>query len=393
MIKTWPEIQKTAEYFTGLLVSEANSTTVQSSEPEASTNKFTLSTRPKDGVTRQRQIVLSATERTKFQRELERQLWLKFLKNDNWRPEMPEFGRAYRCISIRLLHKRAQLFDRLELFDRNTAIQQNSSNYSHTYILHSSNNVPASDSDDRRQFDAVVSPPSPNGNVLPSPTTCSSSLSTSRSSSIDSTDSFLLSTSSNWSSGTSSGSRKTGSHSDAYDLGTHVYIDPIIIRSIQNSIDPSIASMNKSRQYVEVLRYLDQYEIDGKYEMTLWIDPGLVEVQHIKLDPAVNTNGNNTTTSPVSKKTWSEDRRRALHTSRTSTDEIVQVENKIIYMKTQQQQESSSIPMTSSAINFFSALSYSSSSNSTCSKSTDELDTQVDYDPSIILSRRAIMKV
>merc|ERR1719291_35657 len=77
-----------------------------------------------------------------------------------------------------------------------------------------------------------------------------------------------------------------------HDLGTRVYIDPIIIKTFINSIDKTISKLDKSRQYVEVLRYIDESVIDGKHEMMLWLDPGLVEIQHVWLEPRDLQTGN-----------------------------------------------------------------------------------------------------
>ena len=109
MISTWPEIQKTARYITDNLlvqqkVSKVNGCTYYNSNVSPKLLSF------RSFPTRQRQIPLTDEQREKFRKEFERQLWLKLIEKDNWRPEQPEYGRGYRCITIRLLHKRAQLF-------------------------------------------------------------------------------------------------------------------------------------------------------------------------------------------------------------------------------------------------------------------------------------------
>ena len=64
-------------------------------------------------------------------------------------------------------------------------------------------------------------------------------------------------------------------------MDTHVFIDEIIVSCIERIRPDLKKETNVSRKYVEILRYVNEDLIDGNHEMTIWIDPGNVEVQHV----------------------------------------------------------------------------------------------------------------
>jgi len=298
MINTWPEIQKTAQYFTDNLlvhskVSVSNGCTYYSSnsKPEMNASQIYIRTFR----SRPRQIPLSDEQREKFRKEFERQLWLKLLAKDNWRMEQPEYGRGYRCISIRLLHKRTQLFDRFEKIDNKTSVNKKNSEVFNLMTFDSNNSRFDSTKFDAQQ-DSYNEKTINDNEQITIKSVSNSSVKTSSHNETDPPKSDFISTSS---SRVSSRSNSVGLIDPAnlpklqiHDLGTRVYIDPIIITTFINSIDKNISKLDKSRQYVEVLRYIDESVIDGKHEMMLWLDPGLVEIQHVWLEPRDLQTGN-----------------------------------------------------------------------------------------------------
>lgn len=248
----------------------AVSSIVASGELVTATSSIRTTSKP-------RQILLTAAQKDKFREELERQIWLKLINGNHWNPDRPEHGRAYRCISLRLLHKRVQLYNRFDQLDKNYN-QKHCLNYTDKLKI---NQFRQTHQQEQQQIDIE--------NNMRSNSVCSgySSLSedgyTSPSTLSDTTTFRSFSPVKQFVTSQQQQQQQSSANS-GYDLGTHVYIDPIIVHSLENVIDSNIGKMSKSRQYVEVLRYLDESVIDGNHEMMLWIDPGLVEVLHIYIE-------------------------------------------------------------------------------------------------------------
>ena len=301
MISTWPEIQKTAQYFTDTLLVHSETSVSNGCTYYASKSKTDLSANfPRTFRARPRQIPLSEEQREKFKKEFERQLWLKLLAKDNWRTDQPEYGRGYRCISLRLLHKRAQLFDRFEKIDNKTTVSKKKSEIFNlmtdnkleidTTCNRLENGDKGWDNMDKYDKHEKYENSGTYGNSRLDSSKLDSSYNDFENSKTDfSVCSSLVSSRSN-----SFGLIDLNNlpKLQIHDLGTRVYIDPIIITTFINSIDKNISKLDKSRQYVEILRYIDETVIDGKHEMMLWLDPGLVEIQHVWLEQRDMQTGN-----------------------------------------------------------------------------------------------------
>jgi hypothetical protein len=318
MISTWPEIQKTAQYFTDTLLVHSETSVSNGCTYYSSKSKTDLSSNqanfPRTFRARPRQIPLSDEQREKFKKEFERQLWYKLLTKDNWRMDQPEYGRGYRCISLRLLHKRAQLFDRFEKIDNKTTVSKKKSeifNLMTDHKLEMDTTCNRLENRNNKGWD--------NTDKYDKHETLNSGTHGNSSSKLDSSHDDFENSKHDFSVGSSLVSSRSNSFGlidpnnlpklQIHDLGTRVYIDPIIITTFINAIDRNISKLDKSRQYVEILRYIDETVIDGKHEMMLWLDPGLVEIQHVWLE------------------------QRDMHTGNpnSSREEVTKMKNEVIY--------------------------------------------------------------
>jgi len=329
MISTWPEIQKTAQYFTDTLLVHSETSVSNGCTYYSSKSKTDLSSNasfPRTFRARPRQIPLSDEQREKFKKEFERQLWYKLLAKDNWRMDQPEYGRGYRCISLRLLHKRAQLFDREKIDNKTTTVSKKKSEIFNLMTDHKlemdttcnrlenrNKGWDNTDKYDKHETRDKHDKHDKNEKHENSGTHGNSN------SKLDSSHDDFENSKTDFSVGSSLVSSRSNSFGlidpnnlpklQIHDLGTRVYIDPIIITTFINSIDKNISKLDKSRQYVEILRYIDETVIDGKHEMMLWLDPGLVEIQHVWLE------------------------QRDMHTGNpnSSREEVTRMKNEVIY--------------------------------------------------------------
>lgn len=226
--------------------------------------------------------------------------------------DQPEYGRGYRCISLRLLHKRAQLFDRFEKIDNKTTVSKKKSEIFNLMTDHkvdmdtTCNRLENGDKgwDNTDKFDKHDKNDKHEKHEKHEKYENSVNHGNSRldSSKLDSSYNDFENSKTDFSVGSSLVSSRSNSFGlidpnnlpklQIHDLGTRVYIDPLIITTFINSIDKNISKLDKSRQYVEILRYIDETVIDGKHEMMLWLDPGLVEIQHVWLEQRDMNSGN-----------------------------------------------------------------------------------------------------
>lgn len=229
-----------------------------------------------------RQIYLTPEELQLVQDELLRQLWLRC--SDHWYPEQPWRGQGYRCICLRLLHKRTPLFERVAIFDQQQQylrlsnpnlppcidyLEYYSTKQANEQFYNSIENSSCSSDDSDNSCDKYKN------NRIRHHTYPAVGY-------VEQYLGYLPASvkSQNHDNDSKSIYNRTCGSTSNFNLDTYVYIDDIIVKSIEKIRPDLIREKNQSRKYVEVLRYIDESIIDGNHEMMIWVDPGRVEVQH-----------------------------------------------------------------------------------------------------------------